>query len=137
MLSHRQKRRAVLSSRPEPGGTSAYLRGFLMAACAAAPKCSSSPSADNNNNEICSTVRHLCIKSCGQIQLLFQQICGTSALKIVADCRLRHLHYSEGWLTVAGEVAQKLRQRGSKSACRWLTAADFCTREEHRADTVP
>ena len=31
------------------------------------------------------------------------------------------------WLTVTGEVAQKLRQGGSKSACRWLTAVDFCT----------
>ena len=28
---------------------------------------------------------------------------------------------------MTGEVAQKLRQGGSKSACRWLTAVDFCT----------
>ena len=27
---------------------------------------------------------------------------------------------------MTGEVAQKLRQSGSKSACRWLTVADFC-----------
>ena len=30
------------------------------------------------------------------------------------------------WLTATDEVAQKLRQSGSKNVCRWLTIADFC-----------